>query len=201
MKLNKKISIVFGFIFITAVALVLGKIFFSMADPFTLPELKISKVPIELSDDTKTFVSQNGSFSVELPSNMIMIEKPEWYEEDIPEITRGEVLFIIGEYEEEKHAIGFVVPYAKPSFDGKGGACVCGDDREGCVDGFVREVVAGQEVQVCKLELKKGFFSAQYFTHPKKNIEYAISANFPGYELGEIEKVTQLFNETLQFID
>lgn len=122
---------------------------------------------LKKEDVFKNYSSNNGKFSIDLPSDVVMFERPETTMDG--GYVRGEVWFVFGEFNEENPR-GLVVTYGKPSIEGKGGACI---DENG-ESMYSSEVIAGQDVSVCDTDRT---FKAEYFIHPSDQIEYGIYVN------------------------
>lgn len=181
MKIVKYILIGLGVIF----AIYLGKAF--------LTEFSSSFAPGKMVDKAKkasiihTLTSGKGGFSIDLPAEVTMYEKPEWDNND--GTTRGEVWFVFGQYDDNQPK-GLVVLYGKPRIDGKGGACV-DENGEGA---YKTETIANQKVEVCEAN---GEFKAEYFTHPNKKAEYGIYTN--GVTAGQMNILKAAVRQTLRF--
>jgi hypothetical protein len=144
--------------------------------------------PTSYSDSApQKYISNAGSFSIELPSDIHMIEKPERF---VDGFTNGEVWFAWGVFD-DNNPKGLVITYGKPTIDGKGGACV---DENG-ESMYTSEIIAEQNVDVCAGDS----FSASYFTHPNKKIEYDVSIYGPRLTQEQFEILTAAVRSSLRF--
>ncbi len=180
MKVIKYILIGLGVIF----GIYLGNGFLAGFNSNFVPDELVNKAKQQKSS-TQTFTSGKGFFTIDLPSNMKMFERPERLDGGI---TSGEVWFTFGQFDENAPS-GLVVVYGKPGIDGKGGACV---DEKG-EGGYKKEIISGQEVEVCKIE----GFKAEYFTHPSKKIEYQVSTARVSREQTRI--ISEAIRKTFRF--
>lgn len=137
---------------------------------------------IQTSSDSQVFTSNLGRFSITLPKDIFVTEKPE---RDYSGSVLGEVVFTLQKYHDaqpgETTMGQLVISYAKPSIPGKGGACP--------PNGFKDEIIAGQSVGVCEEE---GGFSAAYFRNPNQSIEYTLGV----YNLNSEQ--TKMFSDAVR---
>lgn len=130
----------------------------------------------------KTFTSEKGHFSIELPTSMTMTENVEFESNGY---TVGEVNFTFYAFDSNSFN-GLVVSYGKPEIVGKGGACGG--------YGFVNETIALQVVEVCETS---GGFSAAYFKNPSREIEYSTRTGNVTEE--QVTIIKKAIRETLKF--
>lgn len=174
-----------------AVLLIIAGVYFAKTKSSNLTSINSvnssTTQPTPTSDKIaiQTFKSEKGSFTIDLPSDMKMLERPERIEGGV---TKGEVWFTFGQFDEQASS-GLVVVYGKPLIDGKGGACF--DEKTG--GRYTQEMIAGQKVQVCEI----GGFNASYFTHPSKKIEYHIDTARLSEE--QVKTVSVAVRKTLRF--
>lgn len=141
---------------------------------------KSSSYPQETvaEQNIKTYSSKEGSFSIDLPLNIVITESESEY---INGYLNDEVIFTFGEYREpiegQTTPPMFVISFAKPEVIGKGGACTIG---------YTEIDIANQEVTVCENAKE---FNVTYFKHSEKQIEYSMSTlNLSEEEVSIIRK-------------
>lgn len=131
-----------------------------------------------VEQNIKTYTSAEGSFSIDIPLNIVVTEREAKY---INGYLNDEVVFTFGEYREpiegQTTPPMFVISFAKPEVIGKGGACAIG---------YTKINIANQEVTVCENAEE---FNVTYFKHPEKEIEYSMfTLNLSSEEFSIIRK-------------